>query len=229
MRDNRKLAVLFMCFLLSGTVCAAIVPIELTPSDVDSASSSVFSILPTAAPTIFGLTGADVRGINFDTTSNGTPLSSGTVLTTQYADLGVIMNSIRLESSVYGGPASAPNTTKSSSYGTSQIFTFSVPVTAVGVINTSPDKDIVELWSGPNATGTMLYTFEDQQGLPMNYNIDRFVGGRATGGDLIGSFVRRNASGDIELDELIFEIPEPATVCLLGLGRLMFCRRKSPQ
>ena len=83
-----------------------------------------------------------------------------------------------------------------------------VPVVAAGAINTSPDKDRIEIWSGPNGTGTLLFSFIDQVGGPKNYNVDRFVGARSRGRDLIGSVVFKNNTGEIELDELIFEMAQ---------------------
>ena len=42
-------------------VGATIIPIELTPADVGSSSSSIFSTLPTANPGLFGIVGSDIR------------------------------------------------------------------------------------------------------------------------------------------------------------------------
>ncbi len=182
-------------------------PIELTPSDVGSTSSSVFSTLPTANPALFGFTGDDVRKVNFDTAPDGSLLSSGTVLTSQYESLGVTMNGIQISSSVYGGPASPPNATTSPFQpGHLQTFTFSEPVIAVGLINTSPDQDLIEYYS---PTGDLLFTTRDQQGLPKNFNVDRFVGARVTDNNRIGSVVFANNTGQTELDELIFEVSPP--------------------
>ncbi len=194
---------------LVGDISSAFTPIELRPSDVGSASGSVFGTLPTDDPALFGLVGDDVRRVDFDVAPDGTALASGTALWDQYAELGVTMNGIVLRSSVYGGPASPPNATFEGST-VRQVFRFAVPVAAVGVINTSPDQDLVQFYApgvDPDAPDAEpLYVFRDQEGEPKNFNVDRFVGGRAIGGGLIGSLVLTNNSGDIELDELIFEV-----------------------
>jgi hypothetical protein len=115
------------------------------------------------------------------------------------------MNSIRVSNNVYEGPASPPNATFHNS---GHIFTFTVPVVAAGIINTSPDRDFVELWTGPNRTGQRILQFRDQEEASSpNFHIDRFVGGRVTApGVTIGSMWVGNAQGDDELDELIFEV-----------------------
>ena len=183
--------------------------IEISPTDIGSSNHNAFSVLPTQNPALFGLDGAKIGKINFDTTPDGTNLSSGTLLTDQYASQGVIMNKIKISNSVFEGAASPPNTTISPSHkGFGQIFTFTVPVIAVGAINTSPDKDRLEIWSGPNGTGKLLFSFIDQVGKQMNFHVDRFVGVRTLKNNLIGSIVYRNNTGQIELDELIFEIVE---------------------
>ncbi len=224
------LLIQFLSLILSQFCHAAFLKIELTPIDVSSTSSATFSTLPTANPSLFGLTGTDIRSVNFDTDPSTNSLSSGSILTNQYSSIGVTMNSVQLSSSVFGGAASSPNATFTSTTGSSQIFNFSVPVVAIGVINTSPDKDTVQLWSGQNASGSLLGTFIDQDGLSLNFNIDRFVGGRVTGGDLIGSVAFTNASGDIELDELIFEvttIPEISNIALFfGIALIVLVVRK---
>ena len=181
--------------------------IELTPKDVDSSQQNTFSVLPTKNPALFGFTGTRIGKVNFDKTPDGKVLSSGTELTDQYAKIGVTMNAIAISDSVFGGAASPPNATVSPTvkdFG--QAFTFTVPVIAVGAINTSPDKDRIEIWSGPNGTGTLLFSFIDQVGEQKNFDVDRFVGVRSHGKDRIGSVVFRNNTGEIELDELIFEI-----------------------
>lgn len=181
--------------------------IELTPSDIGSSKTDTFSVLPTQNPGLFGLKGNKIGKVNFDLTPDGKKMASGTDVTDQYKSIGVTMNTIKILDSVYGGSASAPNATKSPAvkdFG--QIFTFESPVVAAGAINTSPDKDRVEVWSGPNGTGTLLFSFIDQVGKQMNYNIDRFVGIRTLGEKRIGSIVFKNNTGNIELDEFIFEI-----------------------
>lgn len=189
--------------------------IELDPPAVGSSSNSHFTVLPTANPTLFGLTGADVRRVNFDVDLANVPIPHNTTLTNQFAPIGVLMNGVRVSTSVYGGPASPPNATL---FDQGHVFTFTVPVVAAGVINTSPDHDRVELWSGPNGTGTLLLSFTDLQGQPINYNVDRFVGGRAVAGATIGSMTVRNASGNLELDELIFEVCDDVVPVTLGSG-----------
>jgi len=189
--------------------------IELAPPAVQSLSSAVFSTLPTADPARFGLTGGDVRRVNFDTTPANTPLPSGAYLTNEYASIGVVMNGIRISNSVYGGPASPPNATW---FDQGPVFTFTVPVVAVGIINTSPDHDTVQLWSGPNGTGTLLLTFQDRAGQPINFNQDLFIGGRAVSGATIGSMRWTNASGNLELDELIFEVCNDVPSVAYGSG-----------
>ena len=214
--------------LAAGNASAAIIPIELTPTDVGSGNASIFTVLPTDNPGLFGLTGPDVRFVDFDVDASGNPIASGTAITNQYASLGVTMNGFQVSNSVFGGPASAPNATTTGFVpGADLVFTFSVPVVAFGAINTSPDADVLEFWSGPDGTGTLLLTFADQGGTTSpNFNVDRFVGGFITGGTPIGSIVYVNASGQIELDEFIFMVeldffervttPEPATLTLFG-------------
>jgi hypothetical protein len=217
----------------AGSASAAIIPIELTPTDVGFPNSPVFTVLPTDNPGLFGLTGADVRFVDFDVTANGDAIPSGASITNQYASLGVTMNGFLVSSSVFGGPASAPNaTTTGFTPGAALVFNFSVPVVAFGAINTSPDADVLQFWSGPNGTGSLLLTFADQGGTNNpNFNVDRFVGGFITDNTPIGSIVYVNAGGQIELDEFIFEVeldffethnpaPEPATLSLFGAAVL---------
>src|SRR5688500_7610551 len=76
-----------------GTSSTALaVAIELTPADVGSTNSNVFSTLPTDGPAAFGLSGADVRAVDFDTAPGGGALVAGTLLTSEYSTLGVEMN-----------------------------------------------------------------------------------------------------------------------------------------
>jgi hypothetical protein len=178
--------------------------IELTPQDVGSQAADVFTVLPGSAPARFGLGGGDVRAVNFDRTPDGHKIASEQRLTTEYATLGVLMNNIRVSDSVFQGPASMPNATWNN---TPQIFTFTVPVVAVGIVNTSPDQNLVQLWSGPDATGVLLLEFRDQAKTYADSSIDRFVGGRACGDATIGSMKIVNSAGtDLELDELVFEV-----------------------
>src|SRR5690242_2275068 len=114
---------------------ACAIRIEVTPGDVGSSATNVFSTLPSADPALFGLTGADVRKVSFDQTPGGGPLAANQELTSEFASLGVEMNSIRIDTDVYEGPASPPNATEDND---PEIFTFTVPVVAVGIINTSP-------------------------------------------------------------------------------------------
>lgn len=188
----------------AGALCAT--AIELTPTDVSSAATNTFSPLPSASPAAFGFgTTGDIRSVSFDVTPSGGALAAGTLLTTEYASVGVAMNGIRIDSAVYGGPASPPNATE---HNAPQVYTFSAPVSRVGIINTSPDQDSFEAWSGPDGTGTLLLAFRDQFPGTRNFNIDRFVGAEACAGTTIGSIKVFNASGDLELDELVFKIAE---------------------
>ena len=174
---------------------------DLAPDDVGSQSSSVFTTLPSANPARFGLTGTDVRVVNFDRTPSGAKVRSERHLTNEYAKLGVKMNGIRVSDSVWEGAASGSNATWNNA---PQIFTFTVPTFAVGIVNTSPDQNLVQLWSGPNATGRLLLEFTD--GSVGSYD-DRFVGGRVCGEVPIGSMKVVNREGkDLELDELVFEV-----------------------
>jgi hypothetical protein len=178
--------------------------IELTPDDVGSAAPDVFTRLPSAAPARFGLNGRDVRAVDFDHLPGGARSRSEHRLTTEYRSLGVTMNGIRISDATWQGPASAPNATW---HNTPQVFTFTVPVVAVGIVNTSPDQNVVQLWSGPNATGTLLLEFRDQDTTGSDSSVDRFVGGRVCGEATIGSMKIINSEGsDLELDELVFEV-----------------------
>lgn len=204
-KPGRRVVIFVSGLLMAVPVDAGIKGVELAPADVGSGSASVFTSHPTITPDLFlGLgSGPDVRRVNFNTAPDGA-LSEGASVSTQYTSIGVTMNDIRISAAIYGG----------NQYGTGfatednipQIFTFSEPVVAVGIVNTSPDKDLVRFYSGPGATGELLHEFRDQDGVPTNFNIDRFVGGVATGGTRIGSFSVSNASGDLELDELIFVV-----------------------
>ena len=142
--------------------------------------------------------------MNFDTRPDGSAIASGSVLTNEYASLGVLMSGIPVSSSVYGGPASPPNTTYIGPVLGQQAFTFTVPVVAVGIINTSPDQDRIAFYS---PSGEQMFLIRDQDSAPgPNYNVDRFVGARVTDSNLIGSIVFQNEAGNDEYDELIFEV-----------------------
>lgn len=207
---------LLICLLGNGAQ-AAVIGIEFTPTDVGSSNTAVFTTFPTDDPALFlgADYGGNVRLVDFNTAPDG-PLSEGGTISTQYSSLGVTMNNIRISSAIYGG----------NNYGTGfaaendppQIYSFSTPVIAVGIVNTSPDNDLVEFFSGLGATGTLLLSFRDQEGLSPNFDIDRFVGAIATDGDTIGSIRISNNTGNLELDELIFAVPEPTTGSLMGLG-----------
>lgn len=199
--------------LMSAAASGQVTKIELTPADVGSGNGAHFTVPPTTNPALyFGreLVNAagrgQVVGVNFNTAPDG-PLVEGGQVTTQYASWGVTMNSIRITADIYGGNLYGPGFATEDNDG--QIFTFTEPVIAVGIVNTSPDKDKVDFFSGPNGTGLLLFSFNDQEGLPMNFNVDRFVGGVAEGCTTIGSFKVSNISGDDELDELIFIIVDP--------------------
>lgn len=207
--------VVFAAAAVAPIAHAQVTKIELTPTDVGSGTTSFFTVAPTDDPALFfGVAFQDVRLVDFNTAPDGL-LVEGLMVTTQYASTGTTMNGIRISSAIYGG----------NNYGAGfatednvpQVFTFTVPVKAVGIINTSPDKDLVQLFSGPDATGTLLFSFIDQQDVPTNFNIDRFVGGIADDGVTIGSFVVSNQSGDLELDELIFALPDPS-ICPADLN-----------
>lgn len=204
---------------------AQITKIELTPTDVSSGAASFFTAAPTISPaTFFGTDyGALVRAVNFNTAPDG-PLVEGGNVNTQYASLGVTMNDIRITSSIFGGNNYGAGFATEDNV--AQIFTFSSGVKAVGIVNTSPDSDLVEFYSGPNATGTLLFSFRDQVGGSINFNIDRFVGGIAADGITIGSFKVSNAAGDLELDELVFVVPEPATLAAVSIALVGLARRK---
>ena len=186
--------------------------IELTPTDVGSTDSAKFSTLPTADPALFGFDSTDIRRVNFDTTPDGTAIPSGAILTDEYGSLGLLMNEIQVSSSVYGGPASPPNATLSAAtQGIEMTFTFSEPVTGVGIINTSPDQDVIQFYS---PTGDLLFSIQDQENLPKNYNVDRFVGALVSDNNLIGSMKLINNTGNTELDELIFQVDANRSHCL---------------
>jgi RHS repeat-associated protein len=198
------------------TAGAQVVRIELTPTNVGSGRSDIFTTLPTQDPALFGLTGPDIRKVNFDTTPSGVPIPSGAVLSNEYASLGVLMNNIRVSGSVYGGPASPPNATTTPFVpGIVYAFNFTVPVVAAGVINTSPDQNIIEFF---NPDGVLISSTRDQDDKPgPNFDVDRFVGLRVTGDNRIGSMRLINTTGQLELDELIFEVvPTPAGVPRYG-------------
>lgn len=225
-----KITVALLLLLVPCVANADIVRIELTPTDVGSSDSSFFSDFPASNHTLFfgpGIAGVS-RSVNFNTAPDG-PLVEGGVVNTQYASLGVTMNDIRISGAIYGG--NNYGTGFAAEHDSPQIYTFSIPVVAVGIVNTSPDKDLIEFFSGPNATGTLLDSFTDQEAQPTNFNIDRFLGGTADSGVTIGSIRLSNASGNLELDELIFvqAVPEPSALLLLtmaGLAQIVIRRRE---
>lgn len=210
-----------VCVLAVVTV-APLCTAGITPIDIDAMTAngdSYFYSFPTQNPALcFGFDpGANGRGVNFNTAPDG-PLSEGLELTNQYESFGVLMNSIRISASIYGGNNYGPGFAAEDD--AAHVYTFITPVVAVGIVNTSPDRDLVQFWSGPNATGTLLFEFRDTEGLPLNFNVDRFVGGIADAGTTIGSFVVSNQSGNLELDELIFVVPVPSAAGpgLLAIG-----------
>lgn len=180
-------------------------PIELTPTDVGSTQASYFEVSPTADPQLFfgAAYGTNVPGLNFNTAPDGA-LSEGGTVNTKYASKGLLINNVRISASIYGGNRYGDGFVVENDF--PQIYSFSPPVVAVGIANTSPDKDFIEVFSGPNATGELLLSFRDQEDMPTNFDVDRFVGGRALNGVTIGSFRISNASGNLELDELIFAV-----------------------
>jgi hypothetical protein len=196
-----------MSFLVSAgwaaTAGANVEKIEWTPTNLASGNQDYFTVPPTANPALFfGQDyGSAVRKVNFNTAPDGSLVEGGDV-TTQYASLGVTMNNIRISADIYGGNLYGAGYATEDNV--SQVYTFTRPVLAVGIVNTSPDKDRVSFYSGPGGTGTLLLEFSDQEGLPLIFNIDRFLGGRVNGGAAIRFFVMSNQGGDLELDELIF-------------------------
>ena len=193
----------------ASSAWAQVTKIELTPTQVGSRNTTYFTIAPTDDPALFfGVPFDDVRLVDFNSAPDGALVEGGEV-TTQYGSLGVMMNSVRVSAFIYGGNNYGAGFATEDNQ--AQVFTFTEPVKAVGIVNTSPDKDLVRFFSGPDGTGALLFSFNDQQDLPLNFNIDRFVGGIADAGVTIGSFVLSNKSGDLELDELIFAIADPPT------------------
>jgi hypothetical protein len=167
--------------LSSSAAFAQVTKIELTPTAVGSGDSAFFTVPPTTHPAMYfgrelvARAGrGQVVGVTFNTAPDG-PLVEGGFVTTQYASWGVTMNSIRITADIYGGNLYGPGFATEDNDG--QIFTFTQPVIAVGIVNTSPDKDKVDFFSGPDGTGVLLFSFNDQEGRGMNFNIDRFVGG----------------------------------------------------
>ena len=210
-------------------VGATLITFELYPSDVGSSATGKFVPAPTEDPTIFGfgLGGAKVWTVNFDVDPFGTPLTTPGPVSTQYASIGVTMNDIPISTGFFGGvnggPATAPNQTRQGTPGPGQVatFTFTEPVTAVGIVNTSPDADIYEFL---DASGNLIGSITDSADFPVN----RFVGGASSNGVLIKTFrVIGNPFGGLELDDLIFQrpsitIPEPTSLALLCSGVLGF-------
>lgn len=201
----RSLSVASLLAIAATASFASVTKIDLTPTAVGSGDPNRFTVFPTANPSLFfGRNyGIRFRKVNFNTAPDG-PLVEGGNVTTQYASLGVTMNTIRISGDIYGGNLYGAG--YAAEHDLPQIYTFTTPVVAVGIVNTSPDKDRVQFFSGPGATGTLLHEFVDTDGLPLNFNTDRFVGGTATDATTIGSFVINNQSGNLELDELIFAV-----------------------
>lgn len=198
-----------LCLLSAPQAAGQVSKIEWTPTQLGSGDPSFFTVAPTANPALyFGIRFDQVGLVDFNTAPDG-PLVEGGDVTTQYNSIGVTMNAIRISASIYGGNLYGPGFATEENQ--PQVYTFTKPVKAVGIINTSPDKDLVQFFSGPDATGKLLFAFNDQEGVPTNFNIDRFVGGIADDGVTIRSFVVSNQSGDLELDELIFAFAEEPT------------------
>lgn len=195
--------------LAAGSCHADVARIELRPVDVASTNTGFFTARPTNNPALFlgSINPSHARAVTFNTAPDG-PLVEGGTVSNQYASLGVTMNNIRISGDIYGGNLYGAGF--AAEYDFPQVYTFSSPVAAVGIVNTSPDRDLLQFWSGPNATGTLLLEFRDQETVSINFNIDRFVGGVATEGETIRSFVVSNASGNLELDELVFVLACPA-------------------
>ncbi len=196
--------------VLTPPAAAQVAIIERTPVSVGSANTAYFTARPTQVPALFlGFDpGASVRTVDFNTAPDGA-LTEGGSVTTQYASRGVIVNAVRISGDIYGGNNYGAGF--ATEHNPPQVYTFTSPVSAVGIVNTSPDRDLYRFYSGPDGTGTLLLQFNDQATVPINFNIDRFLGASCPPGTTIGSMVCSNASGDLELDELIFVIaPTPA-------------------
>ncbi len=202
----------------------------LSPDDLGSSESTNFDLSPSDAPELFGFSGPGIRIVDFDTAPDGSPIAEGTRITDQYASLGVLVSTsvpqeLRAGPGVFEGPSSAPNATFL--FDGSIIFNFTVPVDAVGVVNTSPDGDFYEFFSGQDGTGDLLGSFQDIEFSA----IDQFAAGFADSNVRIGSFVVTNSSdgGSLELDDLVFRVvPEPTSIALslTGLvGLAAFARR----
>jgi len=218
---NKLTPALIAAALAVPAASAAITTFDLKPSDINPADNKHFSTLPTQDPSLFGFSGFGVRTIDFDTDLAGNPIADGTILNNQFAPLGVTLDNSEVFDSVWQGPASNTNAI---ARGGTHTFTFTVPVDRVGIINTSPDHDLVEIFSGPNATGTLLASFNDGG----NATRDRFLGAQTTGGDLIGSIRLTNNNGWLELDDLVFQtpIPAPGSAAIAGLAGVLAARRR---
>jgi hypothetical protein len=174
--------------------------IVLTPSDVGSLSTTQFTTLPTADPTLFGfgMTGASVQKVDFDFDPDGNPILAPIDLTDEYSSIGVLMNHIRVSSTVAGGAASPPNATTTVPENPDfQVFTFTVPVLEAGIINTTPDAQVYDFF---DENGNLLASVTD----PGNADIDTFIGAKVSSGSLIKTFRITRINYAMELDELIF-------------------------
>lgn len=197
---------------------AAFTQIELTPDYVGSANGNYFTTAPTDNPELF-LGVGEARLVDFNTAPDG-DLTEGGDVNTQYASLGVTMNDIRISSNIFGGNNYGPGFATEDN--AAQIFTFDTPILAAGIVNTSPDGDMVRFWSGPDATGEMLLEFNDEG----SSGTDRFVGGVSDGSDSIRSFSVSNQGGDLELDEFVFIVPSPPATGLPLIAGVAAGRRR---
>jgi choice-of-anchor A domain-containing protein/RHS repeat-associated protein len=183
--------------------------IELVPNDVGSTSSTKFSPVPTVDPALFGFDPYRTVTVNFDVDPLGNGLHTGNYKDDTYASIGMTTKNVTI-GSVYEGPSSNPNATVTPfDNGYQQIFYFSVPVLAVGHVNTSPDRQIMEVYS---TEGELLFRGMDQESVPSpNFGVDRFLAFRAPDGQTIGKMVLINTAGQHELDDVIFEVNKTGT------------------
>jgi hypothetical protein len=163
-----------------------------------------FDPLPSRLPSWYDFE-RDATTVDFETYPDGTPIPPGSALSDEFKSVGVEMGGVWVYDGAFDGASSGEKTTG----GGRQVFNFLVPVKAAAIVNTSPDHDIVELYTGQNGTGDCLLRFADQEGEEEDVLVDRLVGGRAAGFDTIGSMVVINASGNLELDDLVFEPQRP--------------------
>jgi len=179
--------------------------IEVTPGSVSSGDSDGFSDLPSANHALFGFNGPNIVSIDFEVFPDGDPMHY-VDLTLEFEAWGVSMNNIWVVEDVFQGAASGDWATKAAG----QVFTLDMPATAIGVVNTSPDGDLVECFTSADASGTAVVSFNDQYGTTPDPHVDRFVGCQATNpGERLMSMRVSNGSGDLELDDLLVDYAGP--------------------